>query len=92
MVKPWVDEMTPWKVYSFGRSMTADWCPSIIFLQSSKLLTTTARVLPRRIWKTECLYLRHHFCGGTVRLRRWTDEVHCNPHLADCGMVVAELE
>lgn len=61
MVNPWVLLMTPWNVYSFGLSITAFWFPRSIFLQSSKELTTTARVLPSLIWYAEYLYCRHHF-------------------------------
>ena len=49
IVKPCVDEMTPWKVYSFGRSIKPCEFDTNIFLQSSKELTITARVLPSLI-------------------------------------------
>lgn len=61
MVNPCVDEMSPWKVYNLGRSISPWEFETRIFLQSSKELTTTARVFPSRIWKTELPYWRHHF-------------------------------
>lgn len=55
--------------------MTADWCPISIRLQSSNEFTTTARVFPRRIWKTECLYCFHQpsqiVAWSSPRLKRW---------------------
>lgn len=42
---------------------------------SSKEFTTTARVLPSRIWKTEVLNLRHHpsqtVAWSSPSARRW---------------------
>jgi hypothetical protein len=49
MVNPLVDEMTPWKVYSLGRSITLDWLVTSIREASSNELKTTARVFPSRI-------------------------------------------
>lgn len=55
--------------------MRADWWPRSIFFASEKEFTTTARVFPRRIWKTDVLYFRHHdsqtVAWSSPRARRW---------------------
>lgn len=55
--------------------MTADWLPMSMRLQSEKEFMTTARVLPRRIWKMGRLYLCHQssqtVAWSAPRERRW---------------------
>lgn len=92
IVNPWVEDITPWKVYNFGRSTTADCRPISIFLQSSKLLTTTALVFPSLIWKTECLYCRHHFYSVVSTDSKDVALVIWSSHFADSSMVLAQLK